>query len=228
MHYYNIKMNYIHIILSILIIVILYILFFVTTNSNKSLVRQNYLMNGIIPMNMNLLKNFQSTSYSYEIWININSFAKTTGQSSTNVANANMTGNIFYITNCLSLDIYNNGSIYVNTGSGYSNNYIVTNLLETQRWQQIIISVNNGNLLDLYLNGKIVKSITTTVPTPGSNAAITFGNSDVYIAKFNRFDVAIDTNTAWKKYLEGNVGIIPVRANLALVKNDIESRFTIL
>lgn len=221
-------MNYIHIILSILIIVILYILFFVTTNSNKSLVRQNYLMNGIIPMNMNLLKNFQSKSYSYEIWINVNSFAKTVDPPS-KIAGSNPTGNIFYITKCLSLDIYNNGSIYVNCVDGLTNNnYIVTNLLETQRWQQIIISVNNGNLLDLYLNGKIVKSITTTVPTPGSNAAITFGNSDVYVAKFNRFDVAMDTNTAWKKYLEGNAGIIPIRANLALVRNDIESRFTIL
>lgn len=221
-------MNFIHIILAILIIIILYILFFVTNNYNKTLVHQNYLMNGIMPLNMNLLKNFQSSSYSYEIWINVNSFANTVAPTS-KIAGSNPTGNIFFITNCLSLDIYNNGSIYVNCVNGLiNNNYIVTDLLETQRWQQIIISVNNGNLLDLYLNGKIVKSINTTVPTPGSNAAITFGNSDVYIAKFNRFDVAMDTNTAWKKYLEGNAGIIPVRAHLSLVRNDMESRFTIL
>ena len=221
-------MNWTYIILSILIIVIIYILFFVTKNNKSSLVRQNYLANGIIPINMNTLKNFQSKTYSYEIWININSFAKTGALSrSDNVASFNKSGNIFYITHCISLDIYNNGSIYVTIYNGSYNNYVVTNLLEMQRWQQIIISVNNNNILDLYLNGKIVKSINTTVPSPGSNATIDFGNADAYISKFSRLDGVMDTNTAWQKYLEGNAGIIPLHANVALIKDKIETRFSL-
>jgi hypothetical protein len=224
-------MNWTYIILSILIIVIIYILFFVTKNNKSSLVRQNYLANGIFPINMNTLKNFQSKTYSYELWININSFAKTGALSNSDyVASSNKYGNIFYITNCISLDIYNNGSIYVNIFNDVSlsyNNHPITNLLEMQRWQQIIISVNNNNILDLYLNGKIVKSIKTTVPTPRSNATINFGNADAYISKFSRLDGVMDTNTAWQKYLEGNAGIIPLHANVALIKDKIETRFSL-
>lgn len=220
-------MNFIYIILWVSIIVLLYILFSVYKNSNNT-INENYLKNSISPIALNSLYNYQSKSYAYEIWIYAIdlSNAGTSGQvGSTN----NPNGNIFSITNVLSLDMYNDGSLYVSTygTSSYDTRYQVTKTVDLHRWQQVIISVNN-QIIDIYLNGKLIKSSNDSVSTPGSNATISFGRPDVYIAKFNRLDGVMDTNKAWKRYMNGNIGLIPMNVDLTLMKNNVSSKFPIL
>ena len=214
-------MDFVFIILFVIVILLIYILYHVT-KYNRALVTQNYLKNGISPINMSALSNYNTNTYAYEIWINVNTLNNMSAFSASTVANGNLNGNIFYITNCISLDVYNNDALYVNiyNGSGYTN-YKVTSVLELQSWQQIIISVSKNNILDLYLNGKLISSINTNsgIPVPTSAATINFGRADSFIAKFNRLNKPMNTNTAWKLYLEGNAGVIPVHAGVSLLKN---------
>ena len=223
-------MKFVFIILWVSIILLLYILYHVT-KYNSAIVVQNYLKNGISSINMSALSNYNSDTYAYEIWININTLNSMNAYSTSNIAIANTNGNIFYITNCISLDVYNNGSLYVNIydGSNSYKNYKVTSSLDLQSWQQIIISVNKNNILDLYLNGKLISSINTntTIPVPTSSATIHFGRADAFIAKFNRLNKTMTTNEAWKLYLEGNAGVIPVHAGVSLLKNSyVTSNYT--
>lgn len=202
------------------VILILYILFNVLYSS-KTLIQQNYLGTGLIPIQMSELKDFQTKTYFMRFGY-INSVDKAASAvSSTTVGNNNLKGNIFYIDNMISLDLYQNTALYVNVynSNGLYDNYNVTQALSLQRWQQVIISVQNY-LMDFYLNGKLLKSIELTanngVPVPTANTKINFGSTDAYIAKFNRSSSTLTTDVAWKKYLAGNSGIIPMHANLTL------------
>jgi hypothetical protein len=200
--------------------------------AKKALIQQHYLGTGLIPIPMSKIPNYQSNSYFYEIWIYANSVdnAKpftSTSTSTNNVAGpANPTGNIFYVDSSISLDLYKNTALYVNVNNNTGNSsytaYNVTQAFPLQKWQQVIIHVQNY-LMDFYLNGKLVKSMqlttTTGVSIPLSSASINFGKSDVYIAKFNRLTSILNTNIAWQKYLEGNSNLIPIHARLSLTSD---------
>lgn len=214
--------RFINILLFILLLVIAYLLYYVF-KAKQSIVSQNYLGNGLIPVPINQLNNFSSNTYFYEIWVYVNSVTNASS-TPTAAADTNKSGNIFYVTNSISLDIYKDTSLHVNINNNKStkyDTYVITDTLPLQTWQQVIISVNN-NLMDLYLNGKLVKSIhLTSINTPAKNANIIFGTSDVYIAKFNRLTSIIDTQTAWNRYIEGNAGLVPVHANVTLTSNGL-------
>lgn len=233
--------------ISILFIVCIVVLAYVLINilySKTWLVNQNYLATGLIPIPMNKLKDYQTKSYFYEIWIYANSVDKTlpspfptpTTQNpnpnnyisaTTTIAGpSNSTGNIFYVTESISLDLYNNTSlgvsIYKQTSTAISPSYdayMVTSEFPLQKWQQVIIHVQNY-LMDFYLNGKLVKSTNLTsangVLIPNTTSSINFGKADAYIAKFNRLTSVLNTNIAWKRYLEGNGTLAPIHANLTL------------
>ena len=227
--------------ISILFIVCIVVLVYILINilySKTWLVNQNYLATGLIPIPMNKLKDYQSNSYFYEIWIYANSVDNTsasptptpttptnryTPTKTSNAGEANPTGNIFYVTESISLDLYKNTSlcvsIYNKTASSNYDTYIVTSEFPLQKWQQVIIHVQNY-LMDFYLNGKLVKSTNLTstngVLVPDKTASINFGKADAYIAKFNRLTSVLNTNIAWKRYLEGNANLAPIHANLTL------------
>lgn len=212
------KINLILIFWIALVIVLIFILFNIMYSS-KQIIRQNYLGTGLIPIPMSSLNDFQSKIYYYEIWIYVNS-VDTAAINTTSVAITNPKGNIFYIDNTISLDLYKNTSLNVNVyNTNKYDSYNITPTLPLQKWQHIIISVQNY-LMDFYLNGKLLKSINLSanngVPVPSKTAKINFGGCDAYIAKFNRSSTKITTNEAWKRYLDGNSGIIPIKASLTL------------
>jgi hypothetical protein len=80
-----------------------------------------------------------------------------------------------------------------------------------QSWQQVIVSFDNV-YMDVYINGKYVKSIhfdNNALPVQtSSNSVINYGvpsNSgmkppDVTIRQFERLDYSMDPQTAWNKY----------------------------
>jgi hypothetical protein len=232
------KLKIISIVFIVCIIVIVSVLINILY-SKTWLVNQNYLATGLIPIPMNKLKDYQSNSYFYEIWIYANSVDKalvspiptpTTqnpkpnnyiSTTTTNAGALNSNGNIFYIDKSISLDLYKNTSLCVSIYKDSANYdaYMVTSEFPLQKWQQVIIHVQNY-LMDFYLNGKLVKSteLTSTngVPVPNKTASINFGKADAYIAKFNRSTSVLSTNDAWKRYLEGNGTLVPIHANLTL------------
>ena len=128
----------------------------------------------------------------------------------------------------------------------------ITDNFPLQKWTFILVSVD-GQFVDCYLDGKLVVSnrlylkigSTNTfnypaVPpdTTGSTAqvgstgsAITLGNAsggfDAYIAKFNRWTSALDPQSVWNAYMEGNGQttsnpISGYGVNLSILKNNIQ------
>lgn len=77
-----------------------------------------------------------------------------------------------------------------------------------QRWQYVIINVDN-NLVEIYLDGKLFRSVKTPnpIPTPTITSTLIFGDGDIYLSAFNRNLFTIDQTTAFNNYLNGNNGL---------------------
>ena len=83
---------------------------------------------------------------------------------------------------------------------------LITDNFPLQTWQHVIVSVDNS-YIDVYLNGKLVKSIKdATIETPSPTSAINFSATPfkTYLAKFTRTITPTDPQTAWNNYLAGN------------------------
>jgi hypothetical protein len=184
-------MNYTYIILGVLLLIILYVLYTTLLGSNTTVVSsKTYLKGGVPSIAMSTLAKPGSTQYNFQLWIYVNSL--TNGETT-----------IFQKDSInLKLDSQANLKLYMD---GLPNNPLtVTTNFALQRWEHVIVSVANS-LLDVYLDGKLIKSIQLDgIPSINPNAQISFGDGDIYIAGFNRPALAMDPQTAWNTYLSGN------------------------
>lgn len=80
---------------------------------------------------------------------------------------------------------------------------VVTDNLPLQTWVHLIVSVD-GSFIDVYINGKLVKSIKDTIDTPSETATLDYGQLSCYLAKLTRSTEATDPQTAWNLYAAGN------------------------
>jgi hypothetical protein len=128
-------------------------------------------------------------------------------------------------------------------GYGSDNRDPIMKNFPVQKWVQIIISVN-GDLVDYYINGKLINSVLHNDPnyrlrplgSDGLNNDITLSDSsapwDAYLSKFQLTTNSIDAQTAWNMYLAGNgqsnFSLSQYNANLTVFKNQVqESRFSL-
>jgi len=79
----------------------------------------------------------------------------------------------------------------------------ITDNFPFQSWVHLIVSVEN-NFIDIYMNGKLIKSIKDTLSKPSSTKQVDFGISQTHLAKFTRVTTPTDPQTAWGHYLDGN------------------------
>lgn len=80
----------------------------------------------------------------------------------------------------------------------------ITDNFPMQTWAHVIVSVQN-NYIDIYLNGKLVKSIRDdAIDVPSATSPLVFGQLGAYLASFKRTTTATDPQTAWTSYLSGN------------------------
>jgi len=211
-------MRFVTIILFTLIIVITYILINILYSKNV-LIQQNYLKTGLLPIKLSALKDYQAKSYYYEIWIYVNKLGTTVS----NIIQVGKTNTDYNFS--LEVGTNTDSQLYIKSKTGTTDNkYIITPSLQLQKWQQVLISVQN-TLLDLYLNGKLVRSVTldstdTILSSPDATSQITFGLSDIYIAKLNRQSSNLNTRIAWNSYLQGNSNMIPMHATLELTSEN--------
>ena len=111
--------------------------------------------------------------------------------------------------------------------------YQITNNFPLQKWVFITISVDNATI-DMYLDGKLAKSITDTVDAnkrhmPDGTSSITFGTiTGTYLTKFSRVTAPSDPQTAWNLYMEGSgskMGLSNIanryNVNLAILKDNV-------
>ena len=210
------------IILSILIYFIYIYLYLPNTLWYKSKVgvTKNYLLDEIvsIPISNYKLSNFAANRFSIEIWLFINPNALPTSDTPKN--------NIFNISSStnMSLDLYKDTSLKVtfSTGTGNPITTPITPSFFLQKWQQVIISVNQ-KLLDVYLDGKLMKSIihSDTIHIPKDTDIIKFNKIDMYVSGCNVKTIAIDPKTALENYKVGKSKVNgTTKVSLALSKNE--------
>lgn len=121
-----------------------------------------------------------------------------------------------------------NNVIEANSHSAYASRTItVTNNFPIQKWVYVIISMDGTGFTDVYLDGKLVKSIKMDLRPnlPDQNTAITLGGGkpfDAYLSKFVRYLYTMDPQTAWNLYLYGNgTGLSQYNVDIAITKNGI-------
>jgi len=122
---------------------------------------------------------------------------------------------------------------------GSSFDVVVTDNFTLQRWVYLVISVDN-QFVDLYLDGKLVKSVkmmnttfqdtanvvstTTTTADAKNKQAVNFGYlPGVIIANFQRWETPLDPQSVWNYYLSGNGQsgkLTNYNVNLDFVKNN--------
>ena len=81
----------------------------------------------------------------------------------------------------------------------------ITNNFPIQKWVYIIVSVDN-QIVDTYLDGKLITSQQLNGTPNVSEGDIYLGKFDAYLANFQNWKSAMDPQTAWKTYMSGNGG----------------------
>lgn len=196
-------MNAVAIILGIVIIILFFVLYKYFTTTATLLtprtiikLKENQASNTITKID-----NPTSNQYAHGIWVYVNSWDKDIEKTF-----INYTGSMkIYIDKyrpILKVDIMVNKNPVTT---------IVTENFPLQKWVFIIASLDN-EFLDVYLDGKLIKSAKFSPNTPdvaSSTPEITLGNKpfvpfDAFLTKFYRWSVAMDPGTAWNYYMKGN------------------------
>ena len=164
----------------------------------STITKKVYLANGVPDIPMKDLPSIGAAKYSYEFWIYVNHspgrgdivFSIKEDKSSRN-------SSVEFIT------FLNSARLTVG-----DTRIEITDKFSLQRWQYVIINIDN-NLVELYLDGKLLRSVKTptTIPTPTVKSSLIFGDGDMYLSAFNRNLFTIDQTTAFKNYLNGNNGL---------------------
>lgn len=94
---------------------------------------------------------------------------------------------------------------YTATGAttGITKTVPITDNFPLQTWTHLIVSVDD-KYIDVYMNGKLIKSIQDSIETPSATATIDYGIVNCYLAKLSRSVLPTDPQTAWDKYSAGN------------------------
>lgn len=114
--------------------------------------------------------------------------------------------------NDVGLGLYQNSTtknytlvLYSGNTAKYKGN-IITEEFPLNKWVYIVVAVS-GQLVEIYLNGKMLKTIyLATSVSPGPTAPITLGSTKYtgYSTRFNRIADSIQPDKVWQKYLNGN------------------------
>jgi hypothetical protein len=204
-------MNVLLVVTGFLLVLIIVYMIYIYYFSNMKILQKEIYLDGNVPSVLPAkITQTKSTRYAYSVWVFVNSWSNATDKI------------IFSRYNDIILQLdQNTATLYAtfspNTGSptgpssiiGKSTDSVngtkvaVTNNFPLQKWVYITISIDN-TVTDIYLDGKMVKSVQIPQVMPDSSSAIYYGSFDAYISKFTRFTTPLDPQTVWNYYLQGN------------------------
>jgi hypothetical protein len=203
------------VIIGVLIIVILYLLYlylFDTSNELKDFVK----IDKQVSVDVN---SPSSTRYAYGIWIYVgewNSSAIKTIYSHGDDGQGNMNGGELYLEQLTPTLKYKDTN---------GNEVSITDNFPIQKWTHILVSVDN-NIGDFYLDGKLVRSADMgTGATPSASNVSLGAISNTHIAKFTRWTTPINPQAAYDVYMKGNgqTGMLPAYGiDISVFKDNIE------
>jgi hypothetical protein len=212
------------IIIILLIILLLGIVWYVYTtffSGTQSIQSSPINMNASPPPPPILASTFTnptSTKYSYGFWIYVNSWD--TNKNKVIISRYNDI--LIYldkISGVLNCAVNSSQHPYYNTvptadvvmdpsqlSSSYmttTNMITVTNNFPLQTWVYVVVSVNN-TIADIYLNGKMVKSIIIEQVNPDKSSNLFYGNGyDAVVSGVTRWSTSVDPNLVWNTYVNG-------------------------
>ena len=106
---------------------------------------------------------------------------------------------------------------------------IVSNNFPLQKWVYITVSIDN-TIADIYLEGKLVKSLPIPLVSPDASKPVAFGGGyNAYISQFQRWTSEIDPQTVWDTYMKSSGGnsltgmVGNYNVNLSLLKDNVVS-----
>jgi hypothetical protein len=213
-------MNFIIVILSVIIIVILFYIAFKSYFSNVSTLKnQSSLADPTKPIEKIVATNLQipnSTRYAYGIWVYVNTLNSPNSKSVIFSRNNDIVVYLDQMNSTLSAIINPSVSAGISATSPIvvsneealvkptSTKINITNNFPLQKWVYIVISVDN-TVVDCYLDGKLIKSVKAQQVNPTKDADITFGlGFDAYIAQFQRWTNPLDPQSVWNSYVSGS------------------------
>ena len=164
-----------------------------------------------------------TNSFTFSTWIAINTW----GNGGNNLIKTPTTP-----TFALTLGTVTNDLTLAFTTTPPTNPVTISNIVPLQTWASIIVSVNNGNSADIYVNGKLVRTVALTNVYGLSGGSVTVGGSTSgstgYIS--TTFDKnSIGPQDAWNIYSSGFGGGNGVsdffnkyKIRFAFVKDNVE------
>lgn len=190
----------------ILVLVIFYMIYSSYFSSTAKLAGELHLLTTPNDVKSEQLSKADATRYAYGIWIYVNRAPTATDQCVFSRKN-DMT--LFMNSGHLKVAI-NPGTVRAITGANVIN---ITNNFPIQKWVHVVISIDN-TIADIYLDGKLVKSVAITQVMPPAHVEnggenIVFGNTgttgwDAYISNFERTTVPLDPQSVWNMYMKGS------------------------
>jgi hypothetical protein len=167
-----------------------------------------------------------NNQFAYGIWIYVNSWG------------ANQSKTIFSHDDVIAVKLGENSptlSVLVVGKSDFLPPFIITDNFPLQKWVFIIVSMDTS-FLDVYLDGKLIKSSKiTNLLQPPKDPSIILGNQspfvkfDAYVTCFYRWTVPMDPGTAWDYYMKGNGqggflgSLSPYGVKMQILQNNVES-----
>jgi hypothetical protein len=93
------------------------------------------------------------------------------------------------------------------TGATVTALVTVTEKFPQQKWVYFVVNVVNKKVIEVYLNGKLLKTQQVADVPNNVRGTLTLGGAnsvDGYVTKFKRDPVALLPDEIWKNYLAGN------------------------
>jgi hypothetical protein len=211
-------MDFLVIFLAILLIVVIFYMVYTKSGNTQSKVEVD-MSAQLADITSDKLVKPDAVSYTYNVWLYVDKPISSTAF-------------IFARDKDLTLKLNGTTSVLSVTTKHTSTadiTHMITNNFPLQKWVYVVISVDNATI-DMYLDGKLVKSV-VDMHTPDGTSPIKFGiNSGVFMSKFNRVVGASNPQTVWSDYLNGSGSAIGLTnlankysVNLAILKDNVLS-----
>ena len=202
-------MNFLVILLSVILIIVIVYMIYTSIYGTTLISKEVDMKDKIADISASSLTKPDAVRYTYNVWIYMDKPIQ--NNTSTQIFDRINDLGLFIdgTTSTLSMKLHRR--INTNTSSSsHDMEYQISNNFPLQKWTLITISIDNSTI-DMYLDGKLVKSVIDTVGiggmkhSPDNTSNISFGIiSGTYMSKFSRVLSPSNPQTAWNSYMEGS------------------------
>lgn len=208
-------MNYTLIVLGIVVAILIYVLYLYFSDDSQEVRDYHDLGKSAMVIPASDLNNDNSRRYAYGLWIYVNSWSST--------------GEKIFFEREGSLKVSlseQTPTLKVELSGSTTKSMTVTSSFPIQKWVYVVISVDN-DLIDVYLDGKLVKSNKFDTNPNDPSGELKSGQFDAYTARFKRWSHPINPQTVYDEYMKGNgqgsmIGAYGV--DISVLKDNIEQR----